>query len=1013
MFNKQGVLFHVQWELERLVARRDDITWADFQAKDVSSLAGAAVDAGRVVAGLVETIAKRKETNTVLGTVSRSQVTSRSALILQEVDREEASIVAGDLRGVGNDSLDWPHGGKLSYTVLVRPAKYKAEYIKPGSATSKAATSISASRSSRGPIDPPNNPFSPHAKPSPGFPFQLSLRAPDMPGKSHRLARRFGSRRVLIFSLGAVPTGDRAKFGKMVMGRVFVLFGRPFRAVWADPGGKSVWACETGDGGADVEVLRLKEPKDPVMPKFEELFEMFNDLRHKPHQAMAKWAARPQLLLSETVPVLHVERDAIAVIPDLVTDEAERTGKASTEQILTDGCGLMSEAFAIRFFRDIVARHPHLRSNILHRPSVIQLRLGGAKGLLAVMSPDQAAHHAGKDVLLRDSMIKSLPADKFADDPSLLTLDLVRCDFLKMKSGLSAEPIVCLVHGGVPPAVFMRMASDGLEALRDEFLPQPLEGENDEDVLERIVHTAYTRGGVGLDRRKRKVRDAGMSTRVAGLDSYLQGEEGADEDEGDTVDGVDRFDVDPVTGQPGSIAESVMRAVSASIQQSLRTRAGSCTISLTSFIVPDTLGVLAPDELFICFSDSSNAPVDPITQCPMPYLLGDVLVFRFPCKLPTDVRKMRAVWKPELAHLKDCVVLSASGACRRSPASFIAGGDYDGDTAQVIFDQAIVEPFNNAPDHFANVPNEFEGDNFDKQVVKGTEFLEGLAGADEETRVVNMQKWLLGGLSGDTATSLYSDLHGNAVYKLGYSHPDTVRLAMMFCHVLDGRKSGLQVKGDVRSRDIRRHGGELEWRAWKKGKEGGEDSSMPVTRARNKGLFIMDRLMFAMKEKQEDIMSVFPSDVQSTRDLDLLARQWRSNTAYARSLPDPSLRDQLAVLRTHVEACRAIWAQIQSRRLDSSYDIEFHYQELLAGRQPLTTPHKQRTAHGSPMKLRAESAELGRERVRLIRELAVVWRDKPDSSEVLAVSRGDEDVIRRLKVSCGADLPKQAGRVFL
>lgn len=58
---------------------------------------------------------------------------------------------------------------------------------------------------------------------------------------------------------------------------------------------------------------------------------------------MAKWSARPQLLFSDTVPACHVPAGAVTVIRDVVASCAANSNDPATEEILTDGCGLMCE----------------------------------------------------------------------------------------------------------------------------------------------------------------------------------------------------------------------------------------------------------------------------------------------------------------------------------------------------------------------------------------------------------------------------------------------------------------------------------------------------------------------------------------------------------------------------------------------------------------------------------------------------------------------------------------------
>jgi hypothetical protein len=175
--------------------------------------------------------------------------------------------------------------------------------------------------------------------------------------------------------------------------------------------------------------------------------------------------------------------------------------------------------------------------------------------------------------------------------------------------------------------------------------------------------------------------------------------------------------------------------------------------SVSAFIIPDSLGLLAPDEVFCSFSGAG--PEDPETRCPISHLTGSVLVFRSPCKLPTDIRKFKAVYRPELCHLKDCIIMSASSTlCAQSPASFLSGGDYDGDTATVIFDPRLVSEFQNADDHFATTPETFEEENFDKGLVKGTEFLRNLGEAEDDTVTLNNHTFLLGSLLDENLTGI-------------------------------------------------------------------------------------------------------------------------------------------------------------------------------------------------------------------------------------------------------------------
>ena len=185
------------------------------------------------------------------------------------------------------------------------------------------------------------------------------------------------------------------------------------------------------------------------------------------------------------------------------------------------------------------------------------MRLGGSKGLLALMSAEQGLLYSGKDIILRDSMIKSIPAAQSAEDPSLLTLDVLRCESLRLSTVLSSEAIIAMVHGGVPKGVFLEMGEQSLEDLRAAFLPYQVDGETAEDSMNRMVASCYRRGGVGMERKKRECVAGNRSTRIAGVvfDHLEEDEISHEVDSTISVDHSERYTLDSVTGQSNSLGE--------------------------------------------------------------------------------------------------------------------------------------------------------------------------------------------------------------------------------------------------------------------------------------------------------------------------------------------------------------------------------------------------------------------------------------------------------------------------
>lgn len=192
------------------------------------------------------------------------------------------------------------------------------------------------------------------------YPFDFDLLPVESPSTSTRLARRFGSRRILTLRFKNVPrkNGAREKLFVLLRGRALVLFGRVFRVMWIGPDSEKAVAIQTNERPHKAPPLN-----EPIMPSFlnivlgetasyDLLTAGFNALDSKGSQSMAKWvngaarltnrwAARTQLIQSDSLPAALIDPDKIIVVNDLACDDAESSPE--TSQILTDGCGLMCE----------------------------------------------------------------------------------------------------------------------------------------------------------------------------------------------------------------------------------------------------------------------------------------------------------------------------------------------------------------------------------------------------------------------------------------------------------------------------------------------------------------------------------------------------------------------------------------------------------------------------------------------------------------------------------------------
>ncbi|KAJ7446567.1 RNA-directed RNA polymerase [Mycena latifolia] len=101
------------------------------------------------------------------------------------------------------------------------------------------------------------------------------------------------------------------------------------------------------------------------------------------------------------------------------------------------------------------------------------------------------------------------------------------------------------------------------------------------------------------------------------------------------------------------------------------------------FGVCDPFGVLKEGEVHIRITTARKGPSTPIH--------ADVLVVRNPCLHPGDCLKLRAVHRPELSHLVDCIVFAGvAKPGHKAAPSMSSGGDLDGDKYFVCWDPDLV-----------------------------------------------------------------------------------------------------------------------------------------------------------------------------------------------------------------------------------------------------------------------------------------------------------------------------------
>ncbi|CCM00780.1 uncharacterized protein FIBRA_02822 [Fibroporia radiculosa] len=646
--------------------------------------------------------------------------------------------------------------------------------------------------------------------------YQVRLDRPVL-GPSCEFSRRFGSYQFIRIRIpkDILNQSDKKGWGGgnllEYFRRPFVVSSRVFRAFYSKE--HNVFLVQTNecwDGTRIVEAKPTSRPPHDQTLSFLEFLKFHNNMELNRHQTMVKWAARFALGLSNSVPGARVRPSEIAFEDDIICAAWDGNGKAPNEQIMTDGCGLISTDI-LQLIAD--------RLGLSSVPTAIQMRVCGSKGiLLAHPHPQRPSLASSPRVWLRPSQVKikhsttnQLPANL---DPALCTIDVLRPSRLTSPVRLSTETIINLAENGVPTDVFINLMKATLKAKVHSLT----NWEGSLGLFKLWMNVARA-GNVFM---ARLAREAAGAARAKGFvfEDFV-GEETNDED------GLNHLDEaiedhstawwdDPISGCPSSLEETVMVLLDAGfnpktcpvlaaklkevVKRVITTMVRKYQIevsqSLSAVIVPDPCNVLRPGEIHVKSSQRNLVDQDGKRT---DIILGDVLVTRHPCKVPTDVQKVQAVYHEKLRNYVDVIVVSTKDhiygnkLLNRHLASCTGGGDYDGDMMEVFWKRELVSAFVNADPKFLQEP---PGVQFclSKNTETVAQYLAHTPlNGPKEKIICELQAYLLGSLQDSAMVGIYSTWWENSIYASGYCHPTTIFLAYMFCAILDGSKTGVRV----------------------------------------------------------------------------------------------------------------------------------------------------------------------------------------------------------------------------
>lgn len=495
--------------------------------------------------------------------------------------------------------------------------------------------------------------------------------------KPHRLGRKYGADRFVEL---LVPSPDSSNLPSFIKDKPFydelvnwltqephVFCGRHYKPFYLKSGGqrkplrhlqfgpepKPVYTDRVYLFAEDgIDLARNEQPTTPV----ESMISWALDLKggKNDSQPVLKLFQRLALVLSKTTPTVVFE-------PDQIRHRSQDLRSTDGKKVMNDGVGRMSRR---------VAKLIQTALGLSSPPCAIQGRLGSAKGMWIVDVTDTTD----------EIWIETYPSQRKWDlqndaDQEHRTLEIRSLAPEKLRSAsLNLQFLPVLEDRAIDKQAMRDTISKLLEDnLRQELsdqrqaLDSPIQFQK--WVSANSAHRAdrLTRGHVpfqgGLPRENEEIMAFLLN---AGFDPWRN-----------------KF--------LNQMAYDAQFQMCEKLKKKLNIKIG-CSASL--FMVVDFQNELEEGEVYIAFSDRFRADAGDWEGIMIHD--ADVLVARSPAHFPSDIQRVKAVFRPGLAQLQNVIVFSAKG---KTPlADKLSGGDYDGDIAFVCWDDRVVKNFDNAKD---------------------------------------------------------------------------------------------------------------------------------------------------------------------------------------------------------------------------------------------------------------------------------------------------------------------------
>ncbi|KAF2430979.1 hypothetical protein EJ08DRAFT_696920 [Tothia fuscella] len=409
-------------------------------------------------------------------------------------------------------------------------------------------------------------------------------------------------------------------------------------------------------------------------------------------QSYCKIFARLDLGFSKTMPTIVFKPTQIDWVPDnLASGEEEATEfndespeykplwnelrriRSSDKATMNDGCCTISYGAALLIYKALGLTGPMF--------SAIQGRFGGAKGVWIVQPPEI-------DIIDPETGLKRPPTvrisvndsqrkfrlhpedrDDKTFDPNRLTLEVNRFSTTPMSSSLYHSFLPILHDRGVKSEDIQKFFKGILAA--------------ESAVFDEIVHDSV--------KCRRWMNQTFSTTEEKQRKGGILWQAELPKSNTEKINYFLEYGFCPSEcPYLGMQLQETAESFYTSLVRSLKVKLPKSTMVLG---IADPTGTLAPGEIYLSFSKAVGDETS--GECVMSLAGKSVLVGRHPALRNSDIQRVRAVHKPELAHIVDVVVFSSRGYIPL--AHRLQGGDYDGDTFWICWEHDLVKDFRNAP----------------------------------------------------------------------------------------------------------------------------------------------------------------------------------------------------------------------------------------------------------------------------------------------------------------------------